>query len=104
MIKPRMKNPIIIRSLWQMIADPFHDCFRIRPLTQQRNELRLPEKKGQTCKQFEMLFWRQAQQHEKSVHRLPIKRIHVDRLAQEEDTEDWGRHVDHHRNPYMWNR
>src|SRR5438132_8907405 len=99
-----MKNPIIPRSLWQMIADPFYDSFRIRPLAQQCDKLRLAKKEGQTRKQFEMLFRRQAQQHEKCVHGLPVECFHVYRLAQEKDAENRGRHVDYYRNSYMWNR
>ena len=99
-----MKNPIIAGSLRQMNSDPFHDCFGVWPLAKQRDKFLVPEQKGQTRKQFEMLFRRQAQEHEESVYRLPVERVHLDRLAQKENTEDWGRRIHHDRNSHMRNR
>src|SRR5271157_2140542 len=103
-IKPRMKNPIIAGSLRQMNSDPFHNCFGVGPLAKQRDKLLLPEQEGQTGKQFEMLFRCQAQEHEESVYRLPVKRVHLDWLAQKENTEDRRRRIYHDRNPHMGNR
>ena len=95
-----MKNPIIAGSLRQMNSDPFHNCFGVGPLAKQRDKLLLPEQKGQTGKQFEMLFRRQAQEHKKRVYGLPVKRVHLDWLAQKENTEDRRRRIHHDRNLY----